>query len=233
VWGLGGIIIGFDEIPTGFSVYIQNSQGTPFSGVDVFTGGTNYRVLPQFSGNLQLGDSVMVYGRLGEFAGGTELRGFSSGSPFNDPKPGMRRISTGNALPPFHVGTVAQLQWLNTNVSAEQWEGCLVRASRSGATTHKLRVARNAGVINPEDGGALNFLAVDNVVCPPGTVPQCDSIMVDGSTHSSLTPPPNGALVDSVQGLYEQRALGLILHSPGTPLLLTPASLLPDEPASR
>jgi protease-4 len=32
---------------------------------------------------------------------------------------------------------------------------------------------------------------------------------------------------------YEQRALGFVLHHPGTPLLLTPASLLPDEAASR
>jgi protease-4 len=32
---------------------------------------------------------------------------------------------------------------------------------------------------------------------------------------------------------YEQRALGCIVKSPGIPLLLTPASLLPDEPAAR
>jgi hypothetical protein len=32
---------------------------------------------------------------------------------------------------------------------------------------------------------------------------------------------------------YEQRSLGFVLHHPGTPLLLTPASLLPDEAASR
>jgi hypothetical protein len=32
---------------------------------------------------------------------------------------------------------------------------------------------------------------------------------------------------------YEQRALACILRSPGVPLLLTPASLLPDEPAAR
>src|SRR5262249_18522793 len=87
VWGIGGIVIGFHEIPTGFSLYIENRPGNAFSGIDVFTGGTNYRTLAQFPGNLQLGDSVMVYGRLGEFNGGTELRGFSSGSPFNDPKP--------------------------------------------------------------------------------------------------------------------------------------------------
>jgi protease-4 len=32
---------------------------------------------------------------------------------------------------------------------------------------------------------------------------------------------------------YEQSTLGFMLHNPGTPLLLTPASLLPDEAASR
>ncbi|MBI4364594.1 MAG: hypothetical protein HY568_04120, partial [Candidatus Latescibacteria bacterium] len=32
---------------------------------------------------------------------------------------------------------------------------------------------------------------------------------------------------------YEQRYLGFMLRNPGTPLLLTPASLLPDEPAAR
>lgn len=31
---------------------------------------------------------------------------------------------------------------------------------------------------------------------------------------------------------YDQRALGCMLKNPGTPLLLTPASLLPDEPAA-
>ena len=31
---------------------------------------------------------------------------------------------------------------------------------------------------------------------------------------------------------YEQRSLGLILSNPATPLLLTPSSLLPDEPAA-
>jgi hypothetical protein len=32
---------------------------------------------------------------------------------------------------------------------------------------------------------------------------------------------------------YEQRFLGLVLRNPGTPLLLTPATLLPDEPAAQ
>ncbi|HMI30532.1 MAG TPA: S49 family peptidase, partial [Candidatus Limnocylindrales bacterium] len=32
---------------------------------------------------------------------------------------------------------------------------------------------------------------------------------------------------------YEQRGLECMLRSPGVPLLLTPASLLPDEPAAR
>ncbi|HYQ90375.1 MAG TPA: S49 family peptidase, partial [Candidatus Binatia bacterium] len=41
------------------------------------------------------------------------------------------------------------------------------------------------------------------------------------------------ARTDGTPWTYEQRALGCIVKSPGTPLLLTPASLLPDEPAAR
>ncbi|HMI30255.1 MAG TPA: S49 family peptidase [Candidatus Limnocylindrales bacterium] len=42
-----------------------------------------------------------------------------------------------------------------------------------------------------------------------------------------------GAEGDPERWSYEQKALGLMLRSPGVPLLLTPASLLPDEPAAR
>src|SRR5215510_7472873 len=53
VWGIGGIITGFDTFPTGFAIYIQQSNGGPWTGVDVFTGGTNY--VPLFSPQLALG----------------------------------------------------------------------------------------------------------------------------------------------------------------------------------
>jgi protease-4 len=42
-----------------------------------------------------------------------------------------------------------------------------------------------------------------------------------------------GAGVVSERWNYEQRVLSCMLRNPGVPLLLTPASLLPDEPAAR
>src|SRR5574341_176390 len=54
VWGVSGIVTAFDTFPTGFAIYMQNSDGSPFSGIDVFTGGTNYK--GRFPGGLQRGD---------------------------------------------------------------------------------------------------------------------------------------------------------------------------------
>src|SRR6185503_13762471 len=116
VWGIGGIITGFDPIATGFAFYIQNRQtganSAPWTGVDIFTGGSNYQGV--FAPPLALGDSVMCYGRMDEFGGGTELRGFAS-SAFNNPLTIVRRVSQGNSLPAFHTGTVNELQMLPTN----------------------------------------------------------------------------------------------------------------------
>jgi protease-4 len=44
---------------------------------------------------------------------------------------------------------------------------------------------------------------------------------------------PLGAERGMDRWTYEQHALGFMLRNPGVPLLLTPASLLPDEPAAR
>ncbi len=226
VRGIGGIITGFDPIATGFAIYIQNSQGGPWSGVDVFTGGTNYITL--YTPNLAIGDSLMTYGRLDEFAGETELRGFAS-SAFSAPLPGVRRISTGNPLPPFHLGTVNELQELPTNPNAEQWEGCLVRVQ------HQLRVVRTS--LTPGLGTPNSFLAVEHVECPDGSVGPCDSLFVDGSTLTAIAPPPLGSLVDKVQGIYNQRTRGfriqlrdaddLFDNSP--PSLLDAYSISPDS----
>ena len=50
--------------------------------------------------------------------------------------------------------------------------------------------------------------------------------------ESAFAGAPAGAL-ETQLWTYEQRALACVLKNPGTPLLLTPASLLPDEPAAR
>jgi hypothetical protein len=199
VEGIGGIITGFDTFPTGFGFYIQN-RGTSqsWTGVDIFTGGTNYVSL--FTPNLAVGDSVMVYGRLEEFQGGLELRSYSSGSAFNNPLPAVRRISTGNSLPPFFRGTAAQLNELPTNVFAEQYEGCLVRE------IERLRVVRTSDQ-PPGIGTFSSMIAVKNTCTGPGA---CDSVFIDGSTLSftAVTPLPIGALIDSAQGIFEQRTRG-------------------------
>jgi hypothetical protein len=198
VYGVAGIIIGFDPIPTGFAIYVQNSDGNPFGGVDLFTGGTNYQGL--FSPALALGDSISFSGRMDDFQGETEIRGFAS-SAFNPPLPAVRRLSIGNALPPFKRGTVNYFQELPTNPNAEQWEGCLVRCS---ADQHKLRVARTTDQ-NVALGTPSSWILVDNVLCSVGP---CDSLFIDGSTLALVSPPPVGALVDSVQGIYDQRNRG-------------------------
>jgi hypothetical protein len=201
VWGIGGIITGFDTFPTGFAFYIQNSQGGPWTGVDVFTGGTNY--VGSFTPALALGDSVMCYGRLDEFQGGGELRGLDPSSAFNNPLVAVRRISQGHALPPFRRTTVHELYELPTNLAAEQWEGCLVRVK------DKMRIVRTS----ESPGGIGTFssmLAVDNTLCPTGSLGPCDSLFIDGSTLSftAVSPLATGAFIDSVQGIYDQRTRG-------------------------
>lgn len=198
VWGIAGIITGFDPIPTGFAIYLQNSQGGPWSGVDVFTGGSNYQ--PGFSPALAIGDSIVTYGRMEEFGGETELRGFNTSS-FNPPLPIVRRVSIGRPLPPFKVGTVAELQELPTNPQAEQWEGCLVRVNGP------LRVARQTGLGIGALPGA-NFIAVNNTLCPPAAPGPCDSLFIDTATLANLNAPAVGSVVTTVQGIYNQRARG-------------------------
>lgn len=190
VLGVGGIITGIDAKPTGFAYYIQTAGGAPWTGIDFFIG-TN----PVAYG---LGDSIVVdSAQVAEYGGGSELT--SPGGSF-----GVRlfinRISTGNPLPPFHVGTCNELQELNTNTNAEQWEGMLVKINGP------LRVARNS--FTGGLGTSNSFLLVDNVVCPPSAIGPCDSVFVDGNTLTTYTPPNPGTFVSLVQGCYDQRSRG-------------------------
>jgi hypothetical protein len=201
VWGIAGIITGFDPIATGFAIYIQNNaqdgsgNPAPWTGLDIFTGGNNYISL--FTPALALGDSIVVYGRMEEFQGEGEMVSFNGA--FGLDRIIVRRVSTGNPVPRFKISTVNQLQELPTNLNAEQWEGCLVRVNQ------KLRVVRNSATGGL---GINNFIAVSSTGCPP--LGPCDSLFIDGNTLASpaIAPPPVGALVDSVQGIYNQRTRG-------------------------
>src|SRR5438477_6504017 len=98
-FGVGGVITGFDKIPTGFGFYIQNNRaganGSPWTGVDVFTGGSNLAsntTLFPPSG-LVLGDSVVVeFTGEAEFNNGTEL--ISPNNSFSTPNIIIRRVAS-------------------------------------------------------------------------------------------------------------------------------------------
>ncbi len=192
VYGVKGIITGFDAQPTGFAFYIQTSapSALPFSGIDVFTGGSNLAATL----GLAQGDSVAVYGASAEYQGGAEILSFNNS--FTSPDLIVRKINSGNPLPPFHDGTVAELQELPTNPNGEMWEGSLVRI------TTTMRVARTSFT-----GGLPfnSFLMVDDNLCTSGP---CDSILVDGGTLTTYAPPAVGTLVSNVQGIYDQRTRG-------------------------
>ncbi len=198
VRGVGGIITGFDNFPTGFAFYMQTSGGAPWTGIDVFTGSTN----KQAQLGLQLGDSVVVYGKMQEFQGETEIEGLDGSQSTDDCI--VRKVSSGHAVPNFHVGTISELQELPTNPNAEQWEGMLVKVRGP------LRVVRTN-----VSGGNLGFrwmICVNDNACPIGTpaIPGCDSLFVDLATlaNPAINPPAIGAIVDSVQGIYNQRTRG-------------------------
>lgn len=197
VYGVSGIITGFDTFPTGYAMYVQSrrsgANGAPWTGVDVFTGGDN--LVPVLG--LARGDSVHVRGRTEEYQGETEITAFNGA--FGNNKISIEKYSAGNSLPAFHVGTVAELQELPTNPFAEQWEGCLVRVPSV------TRVARTVNV-----GTFSSFIVVDDILCPTSSPGPCDSMFIDGSTlsFSAVSPPPVGTKIQTVQGIYNQRTRG-------------------------
>ncbi len=180
VRGVGGIFTAIDSITTGFGFYLQRTApaNTPWTGVDVFTGGTNRAGAL----GLKLGDSVVVYGKTAEFGGGTEILSFNNN--FTTPNIIVRKVSSGNPVPAFHVGTVHELNFLPVHAptnEAEQWEGSLVRVA---VTT---RVTRHIGLgttVYP----AANCLVVDNAICPVGHVGACDSVLVETATLAASSP---------------------------------------------
>jgi hypothetical protein len=80
----------------------------------------------------------MCYGRLDEFRAVASLRGLDAVSAFNSPLVAVRRISTGNALPPWRRTTVHELY---ERVGKAVWcargeQDRVVRLGRSGRHQH-------------------------------------------------------------------------------------------------
>ena len=189
VRGVGGIIIGFDPLSTGFDAYIQMSGGGIFSGIDFFTHSFNTKAAPY---NLAVGDSIVVeFAAVAEFQNGTEV--LAANNSFGAPNFIVRKVSSGNPLPAFFVGTTNQLRETPTNTFAEQYEHCLVRIN--GPLT-VVRTSLTGGL-----GANNGFL----MVSPSNTA---DSVFVDGNKLTTIAPPAVGTTITSVQGIMNQATRG-------------------------
>lgn len=182
VRGVGGIIVGFDPIATGFDAYIENSQGGAFNGIDFFTHSVNTIAAPY---SYAVGDSIVVeFARVDFFGNDSEID--APNGSFGSPNFIVRKVSSGNPLPPFFVGTSTQLSELLTNPIGKQYLGCLVK------------MVGNFTVVRTSLTGGLGqnnaFLLVDPAA-------PSDSVFIDGNKLTSYAPPAVGSPVTSVQGI--------------------------------
>jgi len=188
VRGVGGIIVGFDPIATGFDAFIENSQGGPFAGIDFFTHSANTTAAPY---SFAIGDSIVVeFAKVDLFAGDEEID--APNGSFGSPNFIVRKVSSGNALPPFFVGTSTQLRETNTPF-LEQYEGSLVKMV---GNFHVARTSVTGGL-----GQNNGFLIVDNAA-------PSDSVFIDGNKLTQFPPPSLNAPVTSVQGILNEATRG-------------------------
>jgi len=207
VLGVGGIITAFDVKPGPYGFYMQMSNGLPYSGVAVITGNNDRG--PGTTTNLQVGDSVVVYGRIQDYQGGTAIGSTSGGDEVAVPADNsgdtgglvVRVVSHGNPLPPFHVGTLAALDEHSSNPAAGPWEGMLVRLD-APLQVEPVPTRVDLSLASPFPANA--FLVID----PACAGAACDTAFVDGSTLATVTPPPPGTLLAFVQGVFDLRSPG-------------------------
>jgi hypothetical protein len=183
VLGVGGIITGFDEIATGYDLYIQTSGGGVNTGLDVFTHGTNLRPVYGF----QLGDSVIVeYACVANYYGDVEL--LSPNGNFSAPNIVFRKVSSGNPLPPFLHGNTTDFSELPGNTFFQSHISELVTLDGP------VRIARLTGFFR----GAL----VVRDAAPS------DSVYIDYSKLTAIVPPAVGVYLTSVSGISNASSRG-------------------------
>ena len=195
-YGTRGIYIATDSIPTAYGFWIETAAGGAYSGIDVFTGSTNYQSAQSGTptgGNLFYGDLLGVDGRSLEFNGLTELTDFDNIQGTNDII--VRRYSSGNALPPYHLGTPLELDWvpgwtsINGSANQEPWEGVLV----------KVKGPLVCGRIVGTGLGSRSM-----IVSYPGGL---DSLVIDGFALTNVAALTVGSPIDSVQGVFTQSTI--------------------------
>jgi len=197
VLGVGGIITGFDEIPTGFDIYIQQSAGGPNSGIDVFTHGTNLKAPYGFA----LGDSIVVeYARVANFSGDVEVE--APNNNFSAPNIVLRKVSSGNPLPPIFTGTTTDLQELPTNATFAPYVSALVQLNGPGPGA--LRVARTTGLGGTGAGGSAPF---HDCLVVRDAAPS-DSVYINFLKLTNILPPAVGTYITSVAGVGNKATRG-------------------------
>ncbi|MFI5371618.1 MAG: hypothetical protein ACHQ52_08675 [Candidatus Eisenbacteria bacterium] len=212
VLGVGGVITAFADQYRPYGFYMQMRNGFAYSGVGVFTGNVNQG--PGTPYNLQLGDSVVVYGKVKSFDGAVVIGSFGGEDDLlaglgvdnveNSQPLIVRVVSHGNPLPPFHVGSLAELRESVPNPAARPWDGMLVRVNAPLEVVGLLEERDiDSDIATSADENHFNrgFLVVDPG-CPG---PVCDTVMVDCSTLTSFTPPPVGTVLSFVEGCLDQR----------------------------
>jgi hypothetical protein len=190
VFGVGGIIIGFDPIPTGFDFFIQTSGGGPNTGLDVFTHGQ------PFGSGYALGDSIIVeYAGVADFQGDKELE--APNNNFAAPDIILRKVNSGNTLPPFFVGNTTDLKELPTNATFAPYVSALVHLNGP------VRVAR----ISTNSGG-LGLSAPSFGMLVVSDAAPSDSVFIDLQKCVTIFPPPVGSIFNSIQGIGNKATRG-------------------------
>ena len=191
VLGVAGIITGFDAKASAYGFYMQDPSGV-YAGIDVFTGATNHNAAGAGAGfNLSLGDKVAVYGTTQNFQGENEIEGPDVSQSTDDIF--IRVISSANPLPAFVTGTTNTFRYLDTNTGNAQYAGMLVRIASP------MRVAR----ASLTGGMPFNSFMLVNQ-----TGSATDSVLIEGNTLTTYTPPAVGTNVASVQGIVNHRTTG-------------------------
>ena len=199
VLAVKGIVTALGHSHGLYTLFMQNSAGGAYSAIRIETYGANYAgpVAESPSGGyVTVGDSIAVSGTVTEGLTGA----------INDQKsiecPGLsyeknsiviRRIASGQVLPPYRNGTTSDYEWIPNSTSpslTEPYVGSLVQVQGS------LRVARTH-VLDSGDPGL--FLVVDNAN-------PTDSILVDGSSLTKVGTPLVGTTLTGVRGVLARRA---------------------------
>ena len=189
VQGFAGIVTAVDQIAPYYTFYLQAAAGGPWSGVRVMTAQTDYGFTP--------GDSVVV-----ELSMVTEYWAETTAFPLDGGNNGtqivLQRLSGGNPLPPFQLGTTHDFTpGPLSQPPPSPWEGCLVEIP---AQVRVVRTSATGGFNNMAD----QFIVVDADGCPSGSPAGtvCDSVIVDGGSFTAFPLPPVGTIFQGIRGVF-------------------------------